>query len=112
VISAAGIAMDEQKVQSALSWPVPSSMRAVWAFLGLAEYCWRFIRDFGSIAAPLTKLLCKEQFKWTPEADAVFCALQQELTVASVLRLPAFDKEFFVEWDASGTDIGAVLLQG
>jgi hypothetical protein len=87
-------------------------VRAVRAFLGLAGYYRRFIREFGSIAALLTKLLCKERFKWTPEADAVFSTLQQALTTAPVLRLSAFNKEFIVECDASGTGIGAVLHQG
>jgi hypothetical protein len=62
VISTAGVAMDEQKVQSVLSWPVPSSVRAVRVFLGLAGYYRRFNRDFSSIVAPLTKLLCKKGF--------------------------------------------------
>jgi hypothetical protein len=62
VISTAGVAMDEQKVQSVLSWPVPSSVRAVRVFLGLAGYYQRFNRDFSSIVAPLTKLLCKKGF--------------------------------------------------
>jgi hypothetical protein len=54
--------MDEQKVQSVLSWPVPSSVRAVRVFLGLVGYYRRFNSDFSSIVAPLTKLLCKKGF--------------------------------------------------
>jgi hypothetical protein len=52
VISAAGITMDEQKVQLVLSWSVPASVRAVLAFLGMAGYYQCFICDFGSIVAP------------------------------------------------------------
>jgi hypothetical protein len=71
-----------------------------------------FIRDFGSIAAPLTKLLCRERFKWTLEADVVFSALQWALTMAPILRLPTFNKEFVVKCDVSGTDISTILHQG
>jgi len=62
VISAQGVAMDASKVQAILSWPQPKSVRAVRGFLGLAGYYRRFIKDYGLIAAPLTKLLKKEGF--------------------------------------------------
>jgi hypothetical protein len=38
VISAEGVAMDEDKVRAVLTWPVPMSVRTVRAFLGLAGY--------------------------------------------------------------------------
>jgi hypothetical protein len=78
----------------------------------LVGYYEHFIRDFDSIAAPLTKLLCRERFKWTPEADVMFRALQWALMMAPILRLPAFNKEFVVKCDASGTGISTVLHQG
>jgi hypothetical protein len=60
VISAEGVTMDRQKVQAVLDWSVPRSVRA---FLGLAGYYRRFIREYGTIVAPLTKLLQKEAFR-------------------------------------------------
>ena len=62
VISAAGVAMDSDNVAAVTSWPTPRSPRGVRGFLGLADYYRKFIRDFGSIAAPLTRLLRKEAF--------------------------------------------------
>ncbi|WVZ48949.1 LOW QUALITY PROTEIN: hypothetical protein U9M48_000334 [Paspalum notatum var. saurae] len=47
VISAAGVAMDAQKVQAILQWPTPRNTRALRGFLGLAGYYRRFIRNFG-----------------------------------------------------------------
>jgi hypothetical protein len=38
VISAAGVAMDEDKVTAITSWPQPTSARALRGFLGLAGY--------------------------------------------------------------------------
>jgi hypothetical protein len=104
--------MDEDKVCAVLTWPVPTSIRTVRAFLGLAGYYRRFIWDYGAIATPLTKLLREDGFQWSPEADAGFRALQQALTTAPVLRLPDFDREFIVECDASGSGFGVVLQQG
>ena len=57
VISSDGVAMDAEKVNTIVSWPVPTSVRAVRGFLGLAGYYRRFIRNYGDITAPLTKLL-------------------------------------------------------
>jgi len=68
VISEEGVAMDKQKVQAVLDWPVPKSARVVCGFLGLAGYYRRFIRDFGVISAPLNALLKKEGFRWNDDA--------------------------------------------
>jgi hypothetical protein len=112
VISAEGVAMDKQKVQAVLDWPIPRSARAVRGFLGLAGYYRRFIKDFGTIAAPLTALLRKEGFSWNTEAARAFQKLQCALTTAPVLQLPDFDRDFIVECDALGSGFGAVLHQG
>jgi hypothetical protein len=68
--------------------------------------------DFGSIAAPLTQLLKKEGFSWSPDAEAAFFQLKDALTTALVLQLPDFSKDFVVECGASGSGIGVVLHQG
>jgi hypothetical protein len=112
IISADGVAMDDQKVQAVLEWPRPKSVRAVRGFLGLAGYYRRFIRDFGVIAAPLTSLLRKEGFCWDDDAEHAFGALQRALTTAPVLQLPDFERPLIVECDASGSGFGAVLHQG
>jgi hypothetical protein len=82
VISAAGVAMDEQKVRAVWEWPVPRTVHAVHAFLGLTGYYQRFIQDYGSIAAPLTALLRKDAFLWSSEAETAFHTLQRALTTA------------------------------
>jgi hypothetical protein len=49
---------------------------------------------------------------WTDIQDKAFSALKQAPTTALVLALPDFSRPFAVETDASGTRIGAVLMQG
>jgi hypothetical protein len=61
-ISGAGVAMDPAKVQAIHDWPQPRSARVVRGFLGLAGYYWKFVHNYGTIAAPLTALLKKEGF--------------------------------------------------
>jgi hypothetical protein len=104
--------MDGDKVAAVMGWPQPCSVRDLREFLGLAGYYRRFIKDYGAIAAPLTALLKKEAFAWTPVATAAFDSLKKALSAAPVLQLPDFDKLYVVDCDASGTGFGAVLHQG
>jgi hypothetical protein len=80
--------MDLAKVQAVRDWPRPRSRHAVRSFLGLAGYYRKFVRDYSSIAAPLTALLCKKGFLWTEEATMAFEALKLAIMLAPVLRLP------------------------
>ena len=112
VISADGVAMDSDKVAAIAAWRTPRSPWGVRGFLGLAGYYRKFIHDFGSIAAPLTCLLRKKAFAWTPEAAEAFDALKRALSSASVLQMPDFTREFVIDCDASGAGFGVVLHQG
>jgi len=111
VITAEGVAMDTTKVAAVQSWPQPRSAHGLRGFLGLAGYYRRFIKDYGTIAAPLTQLLRKEGFRWSDTADAAVTALKAALCAAPVLHLPDFNATFIVDYNASGFGFGAVLHQ-
>jgi hypothetical protein len=112
IISANDVAMDNDKVTAVVSWPQPRSARGLHGFLGLARYYRKYIKDFRSIAAPLTGLLKKDAYQWGPNADEALQALKYALSTALVLQLPAFDVPFIVDCDVSRTGFGAVLHQG
>jgi len=112
IISAEGVAMDSAKVEAVESWPKPRSARGIRGFLGLAGYYRRFIWNFGAVAPPLTCLLHKEAFAWTPEAAEAFTALKQALSTGPVLQISDFKRQIMVDCDASGTGFGAILHQG
>jgi hypothetical protein len=50
-------------------------------------------------------------FKWSPQCKEVFLTLKKLLTTAPVLAQPDIEKPYDVYCDASGTDIGGVLMQ-
>jgi len=91
---------------------VPSSVKELRSFLGLAGYYRHFVKHFGVITRPLTELLKKGvPFAWSTVHDVAFHALKQALTSALVLVLLDFSKPFSVETDTSGTGIDVVLTQ-
>lgn len=110
IITESCVAMDPAKVQAVRDWPQPRSVQAVRGFLGLTGYYRKFVRDYGTIAAPLIALLKKEGFLWNDDATTAFQALKTAITSASVLVLPDFTKPFVVECDTSSHGFGTVLI--
>ncbi|KAL1204567.1 RNA-directed DNA polymerase-like protein [Cardamine amara subsp. amara] len=113
VISSQGLKVDEEKIKAIQDWPTPTTIGHVRSFHGLASFYRRFVRNFSTLAAPLTSVIKKDvAFKWGSAQEEAFNKLKDSLTHAPVLVLPNFDKTFEIECDASGTGIGAVLTQG
>ena len=116
ILSPSGVRPDPRKVQLVQDWPSPlTSVKAVEQFLGLANYFRKYIRGFGAVTAPLTRLKRKNMpFMWTDECETSFQYVKDALTSAPVLAPPdtsANAPQFEVICDASGDGIGAALFQ-
>ncbi|KAA0055925.1 Ty3/gypsy retrotransposon protein [Cucumis melo var. makuwa] len=109
-ISVKGIEVDPEKIRAVKEWPTPSNLREMRGFLGLTGYYRRFVQNYGSIAAPLTRLLKAGAYKWTEETEATFEKLKKAMMTLPVLAMPAFNLPFEIESDASGFRVGAVLI--
>ena len=59
VVSAKRIKVDEKKVKAIKEWPTPKSITEVRNFHGLDGFYCQFVKDFSTLAAPLTKIIKK-----------------------------------------------------
>ncbi len=111
-ITQEGLKMDDHKVKAIVDWEPPKSVPALRSFWGLASYYRKFIKNFAKIAAPLTNLLKKSAvtYEWEEACDETFETLKGILVKALVLKLPDFDKDFEIHFDASEFVIGRVLV--
>ena len=112
LISAEGLRVNPKKVAALTKFPRPQVTTELRSFLGMANYFRKFIKNYATIAAPLSSQTGKNAvLTWPPECEAAFVEVKRLLTSAPVLALPDPDKTFVIESDASITGIGAVLLQ-
>lgn len=86
-------------------------MNGLRGFLGLMGYYRRFVKRYGEIVAPLTKLLQKNSFNWNKEAPVTFEQLKATMTTIPMLALSDWSLPFVIETDASRFGSGAILLQ-
>jgi hypothetical protein len=112
VVSAGGLAVQQQKVDAMVSWPTPRTVRDVRSFLGLTGYYRNFIRGYSGIASPLFDLTHKDApFLWAADQEAAFVALKKAVSSAPILIVPDWEKPYSLYTDASGYAIGAMLCQ-
>jgi hypothetical protein len=116
LVTSEGLKVDPKKIEAVLKWLPPSDLHGVRSFLGFCNFYRRFVKDFATIASPLTDLTKSTvPFPSTLPSSALdaFRKLQTALTSAPVLTIPFTGPEstFELHTDASGVGIGAVLSQ-
>ena len=112
IVSKDGVSPDPQNVMKMVEWPVPTNVKEVRQFLGMASYYRRFVKIFAKIARPLTDLTRKsKEFSWDKNCQDAFEKLKKTLTGPEIMSYPLPDGEFILDTDACDTAIGAVLCQ-
>ena len=111
-VSREGLVPTQDKIRAVKEYPMPTDVKSLRSFLGLASYYRRFVPCFSSVASPLHALTRKDVcFEWSLACESAFRQLKEHLCSAPVLAFPDFSRGFILETDASGIDLGSVLAQ-
>ena len=86
IVSSNGVEPDSAKIKAIQEWKIPTNVKEIRSFLGLAGYYRRFIKDFAKIAAPLTDLTRKNiPYRWSLREGEAFNKLKELMTQVPVL---------------------------
>lgn len=104
--------MSPRHTDAVNNYVLPKDKLALQRFLGLTNYCRKFIPDYALKAKPLPNSLKKNvEFNFDNSCLSAFNLLKKELTSSPVLKLydPAAETQFHT--DARSAGLGAILLQ-
>ena len=112
-ITSEGIKPDPEKVRALRHATPPANKEEVLSYLCMIQSNKEFIPHLSTKTANIRELTKKNKhFKWTPECQQEFEALQHELTDKTLVRHFDPSKKTFVFVDAHQTGISAILTQG
>ena len=112
VYSKDGITPDMKRINDIINLERPSNSREVRSFLGMLNYCSKFIEDFSTLTAPLRELTKKHaKFLWNDSHEAAFDLLKRKLSSVPVISYFDINKETELCVDASPFGLSAILTQ-
>ena len=112
MIVPSGLGVQQAKVDALHKIPASNDVPRFRAFLGLANYYRRFVKNFSLIAKPLTIFTKKDQtWIWNRKQQQTFDTLKQRLGSALVLRRPDVSRIFQLHTDWSAMGLETVLTQ-
>jgi RNase H-like domain found in reverse transcriptase/Reverse transcriptase (RNA-dependent DNA polymerase) len=112
IIEEGKISMDTVKLGGIRDWPVPTTLKQTWSFLGFGNFYRKFISHYSELARPLNDLTKKDKkFEWSTKCQEAFDTMKKQFMEELVLLMPDQSKPFQIESDASNVATGAVLTQ-
>ena len=71
-----------------MAWPVPTKVKELQSFLGLANFYRCFVDNFLKVTKPLHELMCKDtEWKWTDKCQGAFEKLKNIFILQPILSM-------------------------
>lgn len=104
-----------EKVKAIKEARLPLTIKEMQSFLGLVNYCRKFIKDLSKEAEPLFNTIkgdrSSEKLIVSSEEEATFERVKELISEETYLKMPDFESTFVLTTDASDKAVGAVLSQ-
>ena len=114
-ISHEGVSFSKEKREKVLTFPLPERSKELMAFLGLVNYFRDHVPDMTNKVRQLRELLenynKKKKLNWTPELEAIYYAVRDEIGNCPALFFVNEHAPIIVMTDASDFGIGAYIYQ-
>ena len=112
ILSKDGLSADPKKVEAIKNFKTPTDVSQLRSFLGLANYCSRFIKNFSTLTAPLL-ILTTKSCKLSSSATHKKAFVEVKNAIASDCTMAFYDpnRPTKLMVDASPVGLGAVLSQ-
>ncbi len=112
IISEGMVTMAQDKVDVIKNWPVPDTAAKLHSFVSTVGFYKNFFGfEFVTRAKKLREMVQSQDMTWTSKRMAAFKGLKAMVTDKKFVSSPDWDKDFFLETDASGYAVGGVLYQ-
>jgi len=87
ILSGKGISIDQNKVAAVSAFKKPTNVSEIKSFIGMTNYCSKFLHHYADLSAPLRDLTNKKEteFNWTKECDTAFNTLKKLMGEAPTL---------------------------
>lgn len=107
-----GIKIADEKVKAITEVKKPETKSELRSWLGLAQFCAKFIQNFAAVTSPLWDLTKeKSEWNWTVEHETAFNSIKKHLTTCPVMAYWNTEAETRITTDASPFGLGAILEQ-
>ncbi|CAB3986500.1 Transposon Tf2-9 poly [Paramuricea clavata] len=112
ILSKDGLSADPKKVEAIKNFKTPADVSQLRSFLGLANYCSRFIKDFCTLTAPLRELTTKScKWSWSTMHEKAFTKVKNAIASDCTMAFYDPNRPTKLTVDASPVGLGAVLAQ-
>ena len=112
IIGNGKLRMDPKKLKGVTDWATPRMVTKVCQSLGFTGYYRYFVPKYSEVACPLLDLTKKTTpWHWDDEQQTAFSTLKNLMCASPILIQPDFNKQFFLQADASAYGVGAILSQ-